>query len=523
MPSPLGKGARQTLRRRITITVLLLLITCLQISAKTFYQQITLSQKRSPIIKVFEEIKKQTGYRFWYEDKLIAQSKPVDIAVQNATLEQVLDLLFKDQPFSYEIIGKVIAIKEKPAKAGNIDLPPPPDQDKRISGIVRDSLGTPLPGVSYSIKGTKTGGATDASGRFSITVPGNNTILVFSSIGFETREISAGSGDFLNITLSAASTGLSDVVVTALGVKRDRASLGYAISTIKGEELTKAGATMNPFLALYGKASGVGVNAGAAGPQGGIRINIRGAASMNPDQNTRPLFVVDGVIISDRKTSIGGTVGAGFDYGAGINDINSVDIESIEILKGAKATVLYGSDAANGVVLITTKSGRNTRGFGMTGAYQYTIEQPANYLKLQNTYGLGQTIYDTAYATVNGRQTRVVPNFRYNFGPKFDGADMMMYDSSIVKNNAYPNNYRDLFQTGYSSNANVAISGSNEKGSLRASYTNYRYQDIISTNSWQKRNTFSFNGSIKASDLATFEVVSNIYNITSQNRRGMNS
>lgn len=518
-----GPTSKGRIIMQIKLTVVLLTIACLQLSAKGLLQQITLSQKRTPIVKVFEEIKKQTGYRFWYEDKLIAKSKPVDISVENATLEQVLELVFRNQPFTYEIIGKVIALKEKTAHLEAVNMPPLPDQDKRVSGVVRDSLGTPIPGVSYSIKGTKTGGATDAEGRFSITVPGDNAILVFSSVGYERKEISVGSGTVLNVTLSTSATGLSDVVVTALGIKRNRASLGYAISTIKGEELTKAGATMNPFLALYGKASGVGVNVGAAGPQGGIRINIRGAASMNPDQNTRPLFVVDGVILADRRTSIGGTVGAGFDYGAGINDINAADIESIEILKGAKATVLYGSDAANGVVLITTKSGRNTKGFGMTGSYQYTIEQPANYLKLQNTYGLGANIYDTAYATVNGQRIRVVPNYRYNFGPKFDGADVMMYDSSIVKNNAHPDNYRDLFQTGYSSNANVAIAGSNEKGALRASYTNYYYQDIISESSWQKRNTFSFNGSIKASDLATFEVVSNIYNVTSQNRRGMNS
>src|ERR1044072_9222003 len=401
------------------ITVVLLIFACLQVSAKGLSQQITLTQKRSPIVKVFEEIKKQTGYRFWYEDKLIAKSKPVDISVENATLEQVLDLVFRNQPFTYEIIGKVIALKEKNEHLAAINAAPPPDQDKRITGVVKDSLGTPIPGVSYSIKGTKTGGATDVNGRFSITVPNDNAILVFSSVGFQSREISAASGAFLNVILAASATGLSDVVVTALGIQRNRASLGYAISTIKGEELTKAGATMNPFLALYGKASGVGVNVGAAGPQGGIRINIRGAASMNPDQNTRPLFVVDGVILADRRTSIGGTVGAGFDYGAGINDINSADIESIEILKGAKATALYGRHAANGVVSITTKSGRNAKGFGVSGALHSSVERPRSYLQLKDVYGLGDDIYDTSYAMLNGQNVRAIPNRRFSFGPKF--------------------------------------------------------------------------------------------------------
>jgi iron complex outermembrane receptor protein len=231
--------------------------------------------------------------------------------------------------------------------------------------------------------------------------------------------------------------------------------------------------------------------------------------------------VVDGVIINDRQTSMGGSVGAGYDYGSNINDINSEDIESIDILKGAKATVLYGTDAGNGVVLITTKSGRNAKGFGMTGAFQYTIEQPRSFLDLQNEYGLGDNIYDTAYVTRNGQKVRMIPNKRFSFGPKFDGSTVMAYDSSLVKNSPH-DSYADMFRVGHSYNANVAISGSNEKGSLRASYTNYKYNDIISPNSFQQRNTFSFNGNIRASKLASFELVSNIYNIISQNRREQN-
>lgn len=509
---------------QLKIMAVLLTVACLQISAKSMSQQITLSQKRAPIQKVFEEIKRQSGYNFWYEDIMLKKSKPVDIQVENAPLEQVLTLLFKDQPFTYEIIGKVIALKEKEIRTEKLHpVLLVTGQDKRkISGIVKDSTGAPVPGVTFLIKGTKTGGATDAGGRFSLEIPDGNVVLVFTSIGFQPESVNVGTSNFLTVVLQSASSGLNEMVVTALGIKRPKGTLGYAISTIKGEELTKAGATMNPFLALYGKAAGVGVNTGAAGPQGGVKINIRGAASMNPDQNIRPMFVVDGVILSDRSTSIGGTVGQGFDYGAGINDINPADIESMVILKGAKATVLYGSDAANGVVLITTKSGRNSTGFGMSGSLQYTIEQPVSYLKLQNEYGLGDNIYDTTFATVNGKKIRTLPNKRFSFGPKFDGADVMFYDSAIVKNSPHNNNFLSLFHNGQSTTGNVAIAGSNEKGSLRASYTNYYYKDISGDNSWQKRNTFSFNGNIKASDLASFEVITNIYNVTSLNRRDKN-
>lgn len=515
---------KKQLIMQIKLTTVLLTVVCLQISAKTLSQQITLSQKNAPIQKVFEEIKKQSGYKFWYEDAMLKKSKPVDISIRNASLEDVLALLFKNQPFSYEVIGKIIAVKEKDAKLENATpyIAIPEVVIRKVSGVVKDATGAPVPGVTILIKGTKTGTTTDVQGRYSIDVPEGNVVLVFSSVGFDSQSLTVGSATSLNVTLNVASSGLNEMVVTALGIKRPKGTVGYAISTIKADELTKAGTTMNPFLALYGKAAGVGVNTGAAGPQGGVRINIRGAASMNPNQNVRPLFVVDGVILSDRKTQIGGDVGQGFDYGAGINDINPDDIESIDILKGAKATVLYGSDAANGVMLITTKNGRNVKGFGMTGNLQYSVEQPISYLKLQDKYGLGDNLYDTTYATINGKKTRLLPNKRFSFGPAFDGSDVMFYDSSIVKNSPHKGNFLDLFQTGHSTSANVAIAGSNEKGSIRASYTNYNYQDISSDNSWQRRNSFSFNGNYKASELASFEVVSNIYNITTQNRRSQN-
>lgn len=394
-------------------------------------------------------------------------------------------------------------------------------QERQISGTVKDDNGNPLPNVSYLIKGTKTGGITDANGYFNIKASSNST-LVFSSVGFTTKEIKIDNKNNIAISLSSGEGELSEVVVTALGIKRERRSIGYAVSTIKADELTKAGTTMNPFLALYGKAAGVGVNTGAAGPMGGLKINIRGAASLNPNQNTRPLFVVDGVIISDRQTSIGGSTGAGYDYGANINDINSEDIASIDILKGAKATVLYGTDAANGVVLITTKSGRSAKGLGMTGFFQYSIEKPKSYLDLQNEYGLGNDIFDTSYTTLNGKTVRTIPNRRYSFGPKFDGSPVMFYDSTLVPNSPH-NSYDDLFRNGSSYTSNVAISGSSDKGSLRASYTNYLYNDITSPNAWQKRNTFSFNGSIKASKFASFDLITNVYNIVSQNRREGNS
>jgi iron complex outermembrane receptor protein len=394
-------------------------------------------------------------------------------------------------------------------------------QERTVSGTVTSKDGLPLAAVTVQVSGTSNGTTTDEKGRYSLPAKTGDKIE-FSSIGYITQTVTLGDQSSLNVTLNENTKTLGETVVTALGVKRSQRSLGYAISTVKGEDLVKAGQTLNPFLSLYGKAAGVGVNIGAAGPEGGIRINIRGAASMNPGQNTRPLFVVDGVILSDKATSMGSGVGQ-FDYGAGINDINADDIQSIEILKGAKATVLYGSDAANGVVLITTKDGAQTRGLGMTASFQYAVEHPVSYMNFQNEYGLGESIYDTSYTTLHGVRVRQMPVDRFNFGPKFDGAPMMFYDSSMVRNVAHPDNYESLFQNGFATTADVAIAGSNDKGNMRASYTNYYYQDITNSDSWQKKNTFSFNGKINASKLASFQFVTNIYNVTTQNRRGGNA
>lgn len=518
MPGRAVFRQQKKLLRVMKLTSFLLFVVLMQVSAGSYEQTVSLHQKDVDLGSVFKKITRQTGYSFLYNDKVLTKARKIDIDVQDMRLEDALALCFSGQPLEYSILNKTVVIR---ARVEHTAAEAPPMVVQEIKGKVVDSAGNPLGGVTVSIKGTKKGVATDANGEFTIDAADADAVLIISSIGYASQEVRVRGRNFISIKMMAAASNIEDMVVTALGVKRERRSVGYSIATIKGDELTKSGVTLNPFLALYGKASGVGVNTGASGPMGGLKINIRGAFSLNPAQNVRPLFVVDGVIISDRATSMGGSVGAGYDYGSNINDINSEDIESIDILKGAKATVLYGTDAGNGVVLITTKSGKNAKGFGMTGAFQYTVEKPRSYLQLQKEYGLGDNIYDTQYVSRNGQQVRAIPNKRFSFGPKFDGSTMMFYDSSLVKNSPH-DSYMDMFRVGHSYNANVAISGSSEKGNMRASYTNYKYNDIISPNSYQLRNTFSFNGNIRASRLASFELVSNIYNIVSQNRREQN-
>jgi TonB-linked SusC/RagA family outer membrane protein len=402
------------------------------------------------------------------------------------------------------------------AKASAVAAP----QAIKITGKVVDATtGEPIIGCSVQVKGAKTGTITDANGGFRLDVPEGATLSV-SYIGYNKTEIKAVAGGMV-IKITEDSKSLDEVVVTALGMKRSHKSLGYAVSTIKGDDFLVGGKGANPLTSLYGKAAGVGIQANAAGPTGGINIKIRGAASMESTSKTRPLFVVDGVPIYDKETSMesrGYDPLNSYDYGSGINDVNAEDIESMEILKGAKASVLYGSEGANGVVLITTKKGAKTRGFGVTTSFQHTYEQPVSYIDFQNEYGSGSNQYDQTMGKLkDGTDMRRLINSRYNFGPKFDGKPIMDIDGNVIPYEAQPNNYMDFFRGGYSDNANIAIAGGSEQGNMRLSYTNYKYQGVLD-NFTQKKNSLSFSGKMNASKFASFEINSNLYSVTTANR-----
>jgi len=244
-----------------------------------------------------------------------------------------------------------------------------------VSGKVSDNDGLGMPGVTIVEKGTTNGTSADVNGKYSIKVSSLNATLIFSFVGMATEEVPLKGKTTLNVVLKPSVQLVDDVVVTAMGIKRDMKSLGYAISKVSSAEITATGNNLNPVVSLYGKAAGVGVTTGVAGPTGAVDIKIRGAAGLESSANTRPLFVVDGVPIYDTGSSMasrGYDPLNSFDYGSGINDINPEDIESMEILKGAKASVLYGSQGANGVVLITTKKGKKTRGLGVNVSTQHT-------------------------------------------------------------------------------------------------------------------------------------------------------
>lgn len=390
---------------------------------------------------------------------------------------------------------------------------------QEITGKVTDENNDPIVGANVLIKGTNDGTITDLDGVFKISAPKDATLLI-SFIGYTTQEIAIAGNTNLEVTLLPDETALEDIVVTAMGVERDRKTLGYAITKVKGEELTMAGTSNNPVQALYGKAPGVTIRQSASGPTGGIDINIRGNSGLMVESNTRPLIVVDGAPIFDENTGMRDPANEWSrptDYGTGINDINPDDIASIEILKGAQASVLYGSEGANGVVLITTKNGAGTNKLKVEASFQSTIEQPVSFLEFQQLYGAGSSIYDIK--TIEAGQTYPFANYsQQSYGPAFDANDQRVWWDSIARPYvARPGGYEALLQNGHSNQVNISVINGGEFGNIRFSYTNNRYVGV-QNNYQQDKNTFSFMGNFKMSDRFKLNLTTNLYNVKTQNR-----
>lgn len=386
-------------------------------------------------------------------------------------------------------------------------------QEKSISGTVTDDTGLPLPGVNIIIKGTSTGTQSDFDGNYSIEAAVGQT-LVYSYVGFETQEVAVGASNSMNITMQAGSA-LDEVVVTALGVSREKQSLGYStqevggddVATVKGNNFTNA---------LSGKVSGLQIrrnnNFG-----GSTNVVIRGNTSLTGDNQA--LFVVDGVPISNRNTnSAGQTQASGnyYDYGNAAADINPDDIESINVLKGAAASALYGSRAANGVIIITTKKGKSAKGLGVTLNSNATVGfiDKSTFAEYQTQYGPGYGDYFT-FGDVDGDGIDdQIENYGddASYGPAYD-PNLFIYkwDSfdpaspNYLKKTAYTaakNGPITFFETPVTLTNSISISNGLEGGSYRMSYTKLDQSGLM-PNSQIDRHNFIFSGTYDVSEKLT--------------------
>ncbi|RDC64490.1 SusC/RagA family TonB-linked outer membrane protein [Adhaeribacter pallidiroseus] len=358
-------------------------------------------------------------------------------------------------------------------------------QDRSISGKVIDgSSSQGLPGVTVLVKGTSVGTATDADGNFTIAAPTNSTTLVFSFIGYIPQEQAIGNGSTINITLQPDTKQLNEVVVTALGISREAKSLGYATQQVNSNELTKARET-NVVNSLAGKVSGVRITSQSGTLGGSSKIIIRGASSL--DAASQPIFVIDGLPVdnsSQQLSTVNSTVpqgSAGVDFGNRAGDINPDDIESINVLKGAAATALYGARAKNGAIIITTKKGKK----GVTNIVINSSTRFDRVLKLpsfQNEYAQGnQGVFNLA--NTNG------------WGPKISEIQEQTFKNFLGEDEtlrAYENNVKDFYQTGHTYLNSVAFESGGDNGDFRLGYTN-TYQDAIVPGQNLKRNSINLN------------------------------
>jgi TonB-linked SusC/RagA family outer membrane protein len=406
----------------------------------------TIHANQLDLDRFFSEIEKQTSVKFLYRYENIA-GKQVSMNVENAAVDDILDVALRDQGLSYSRMGNnliVISLIESM-------------QSKKISGTVTDESGLPLPGVSIAIKGTSLGTVSDMDGNFNLAVSGDQKVLVFSFIGYALQEITIGTQTVLHIVMKEEEQAIDEVVVTAFGIERNKRNLTYTTQKVDVEALTTV-KNISLGNALAGKLAGVSVVTaeGAGGVGSGSRIVIRGERSISGG-NT-PLIIVDGVPSN-----------------VGLDAINPDDVESINVLKGPSASALYGSVAANGVIIVTTKKGKAGE-VKVEVNSSTSFDAPYLYPEFQNVYGQG----------VGGDYIASLEY--YSWGSKMQGQTVTSWTGEEIKFNPQPDNVKDLFRAGYNFTNSLSYSTGNQKSSTYFSYTNITAGGVLPDNKMQRHN-----------------------------------
>lgn len=377
---------------------------------------------------------------------------------------------------------------------------------QKITGKVTSAKdGDPLPGVSVQVKGTNTGTSSDANGSYSIAASQGST-LIFSYIGFESKEINIGNQTVVNISMSEDVSSLEEVVVTALGIKKDAKKLGYATTTVNSAAITE-NRSPNFMNTLQGKIAGVNISSLGTGPGGTSKIRIRGQSSIIGQNN--PLIVVNGVPIdntnfgtnpgnagSDNSIGVRGG-GNTSDGGDGLSSINPDDIETMTVLKGATAAALYGSRAKDGVIMITTKTRGDKKGIGVSYNANFTNDTPLDFTDYQYLYGQGEAgIRPTSANPTSGQ---------WSFGEKIQpGMTQVLFDGVTVPYTAFNNRIRYFFRDGQNFTNTVSIGSSNEKGGMNLSFSNTDNKGIVPNNS-MNRKTINIGFSYQLSKKLSFQ------------------
>lgn len=421
--------------------------------------QVTLKTPNTTLEVVIKKIQKQMNLRFFYDDSL-AKVMVNNIDVKDEKVQNVLNQLLKGKGISFKVEDNVVYLRKENAPVAKEKAT---DSKRKITGKVLDEAQQPMIGVTVAVKGSTTRAVTDIDGNYQLQTSETAPVLQFSYLGYKTKEVKASGKDAITTTMDVDSKALDEVVVTALGIKRDKKMLGYSVQDIKSDALNTTG---DPSVvgALSGKVAGLQMNTASTGLGGSTKITIRGNSSLT--DNNQPLWIVDGVPFSDNNTSNASAYG-GYDRGGTSLDINPDDIESISVLKGPNAAALYGSRAGNGVILVTTKKGANKSGFGVSYNGNFTWSSVSQAIKMQNRFGQGSNGAVNYKRNASGDIEGL--NGELSFGPELDGHEEYNWYGTKSPYQYTGDKLRDYFKTGFSQFHTVALGNNNEKGHYRLS------------------------------------------------------
>lgn len=530
---------------RVTLLHVFLALSCMSYcfagtadGQEVLDKRITLNLSSKEIRTVLKMITTSAEVGFTYNSRILPENRKITVVANEERLGDVLSRIFGPLDISYEAIGRQIVLKKKKSQLadrlskGEITN----EIFKLISGTVLSGDNSPLSGVSVIVAGSSRGTTTDEKGHFQIQA-NEGEVLVFSSIGFQTVRITVGAAATVNITLVKSDNSLNDVVVTALGIKREARSIGYSAQKVSGSEIVQANP---PDLAsgLMGKSAGLNITT-SNGVQGNSqRIVIRGNNSITG--SNQPLIVIDGIQVQNdpvggqqstlNTVNSDGTVKPTTDlvtpkdWGSFLNFLNSDDIQDVTVLKGATAAALYGARGANGVLLITTKRGGKRPGAGLDYNFSTLFTNPYRYQDMQNSYGYGGAnamwsanldfpttpsgdkrypgnypwdgtpagnAYESAGSIPGGYSTWDVFSWYgpgASWGHKLDGTEIVWWDGVKRKWDPQPDNRKAFFRTGTTTTHNVAYSGGGEYGSFRLGYTRVDNTAIVKNSNYNQNN-----------------------------------
>ncbi|CAN5524119.1 SusC/RagA family TonB-linked outer membrane protein [soil metagenome] len=451
-------------------------------------QHLSLEIKDKSLKEVLGNIESKTNVKFSYSKYAVQSYDRVSISAQNEKLGKVLDKLLKTRQINYEVIGKQIVLNQFFSLKIEESILNHKTIQNVVSGRVTSDINESIPGVNVVLQGTTTGTITDIDGNYSVEVPDLNGTLVFSYIGYATREVPINGRSIVNVTMVTDVTSLEEVVVTALGVRRESKRLGYATATVTPEQIT-VNRTPNFMDALQGKIAGVSISQLGSGPVGTSKVRIRGQSSFGGQNN--PLIVINGIpidnsnfgVISGNRGSDGAITnrtGNQSDGGDGLSSINPDDIESMTVLKGAAAAALYGSRAKDGVIMITTKTRGTAKGIGVEWNTNFTVDTPLDYTDFQYEYGQGE----------NGvRPTTPNPTSGvWSFGERFQpGMTQILFDGVEVPYTPQRNRIRNFYRIGNTLTNTLSLSSGGDRGGFNLSFANMDNNSIVPNSEFNRK------------------------------------